>query len=126
MSSDETCNLERRSGSSHRIHNGRGFLFRQGVPGSGRPGFRLTTPEDPKQRTRVTIGSCACLDGGLNRQFHDDFSNCILVSRSGDLEAKSLQILQDSFRHGGPLERALGLVVGGDEPLHYADQVYDA
>jgi hypothetical protein len=45
-----------------------------------------------------------------------------LVCRPGEMRAKSLELLQDRIRRGGPVERCLGLVVGGHELLDFGDQ----
>lgn len=42
------------------------------------------------------------------------------TARPGDLPAKSLVLLQDSIRRGGPVERRIGLVVGGRKLLDFA------
>lgn len=49
-----------------------------------------------------------------------------LVCRPGYLRAKSLQLLQNGVRHGGPDNRRLGLVIGGDNLLNFDDQFLDA
>jgi hypothetical protein len=49
-----------------------------------------------------------------------------LVWRPGDLRAKSLELLQDGVRRGGPAEGSLGLVVGRHELLDPGDQFFAA
>jgi hypothetical protein len=48
------------------------------------------------------------------------------VCRPGDLRTKSLELLQDSIRRRGPVERGSGLVVRRHELLDLGDQLFDA
>ena len=49
------------------------------------------------------------------------------MHRPGYLSTKSLQLLQNGIRRGGPDQRHLGLIVGGgDKLLDFGDQFLDA
>lgn len=49
----------------------------------------------------------------------------VLVCRPGYLRTKSLYLLQNGVRCGGPHKWRLGLVVGGDKLLDFGDQLLD-